>query len=228
MAELVSLAEDLWAAEHPLKMPGGVRMNARMTVLRLPGEKLWIHSPIPIDDGLAAALARLGAVAYLVAPNQFHNLFLGPASTRFPEARVFAAPGLRERIPSLRIDEVLSAEPPAAWAGLVDQRLVAGAPQASEVVFVHRASRTLIVSDLLFNIKKPEGFGTKALLTVMGTRGKLARSRIWYALVKDKAAWKDSVREVVALDFDRLIMAHGEIVSSGAKARVNEVLGPYL
>ncbi|MDI3288062.1 DUF4336 domain-containing protein [Polyangium sp. 15x6] len=228
MAELVSLAEDLWAAEHPVKMPGGVRMDTRMTVVRLPGEKLWVHSPIPIDDSLAAELTKLGKVSYLVAPNLYHNLFLGRASERFPEARVFAPPGLGEKIPSLRIDEVLSADTPAAWADVFAQRLVEGAPQMQEVVFLHRPSKTLVVSDLLFNIERPEGLATKVVLTMMGTRGKLARSRMWSLITKDKAAWRASVREVVALDFDRLIMAHGEVVASGAKARVNEALGPFV
>ncbi|MDI1448565.1 DUF4336 domain-containing protein [Polyangium sp. 6x1] len=227
MAELVSLAEDLWAAEHPVRMPGGVRMDTRMTVVRLPGEKLWIHSPIPIDDTLAAALAKLGTVSYLVAPNLYHNLFLGRASERFPEARVFAPPGLREKIPSLRIDEVLSGEAPAAWAGVFEQRHVAGAPQMEEVVFLHRPTKTLVVSDLVFNIERPEGLATKLVLTMMGTRGKLARSRMWTFITKDKAAWNASVREVLALDFDRLIMAHGEVVAEGAKDRVRAV-GLYL
>ncbi|MDC3956714.1 DUF4336 domain-containing protein [Polyangium jinanense] len=228
MAELVSLAEDLWAAEHPVKMPGGVRMDTRMTVVRLPGEKLWVHSPIPIDDTLAAELTKLGKISYLVAPNLYHNLFLGRASERFPEARVFAPPGLEKKIPSLRIDEVLSADTPATWADVFTQRLVEGAPQMQEVAFLHRPSKTLVVSDLLFNIERPEGLATKVVLTMMGTRGKLARSRMWNFITKDKAAWRASVREVVALDFDRLIMAHGEVVASGAKARVNEALGPYV
>jgi hypothetical protein len=228
MAELVSLAEDLWAAEHPIRMPGGVQMQTRMTVVRLPGDKLWMHSPIPIDDTLAAALDKLGKVAYIVAPNLYHNLFVGPASARYPEARVYAPPGLKEKIPALRIDEVFSFAPPADWGDTFEQRSVAGAPSMREVVFLHRPSRTLIVSDLVFNIEKPEGLTTKVVLTMMGTRGKLARSRMWSLITKDKAAWKASVREVLALDFDRLIMAHGEVVTSGAKARANEVLGPHV
>ncbi|WP_170319727.1 DUF4336 domain-containing protein [Polyangium spumosum] len=228
MAELVSIAEDLWAATHPLRIAGGVRMDTRMTVARLPGERLWIHSPIPIDDALAAALEELGKVSYLVAPNLYHNLFLGPASARFPEARVFAPPGLARKIPSLRIDEALSAAPPDAWAGVIDQRLVEGAPPMEEVVFLHRPSRSLVVSDLLFNIQRPEGLGTKFVLTLMGTRGKLARSRAWSLITKDKAAWKASVREVLALDFEKMIMAHGDVVADDAKARVSEVLRPYL
>ncbi|TKD03072.1 DUF4336 domain-containing protein [Polyangium fumosum] len=228
MAELVSLAEDLWAAEHPLRVAGSVRMNARMTVARLPGDELWVHSPIPIDDTLAAALVKLGRVAYLVAPNLYHNLYLGPASARFPEARVFAPPGLKEKIPSLRIDEVLSGEAPAAWAGIFEQRHIEGAPQMEEVVFLHRPSKTLVVSDLLFNIERPEGLATKIVLTMMGTRGKLARSRMWNFITKDKVAWEASVRGVLALDFDRLIMAHGDVVASGAKTRVSEALGPYV
>ena len=228
MAELVSLAEDLWAAEIPLRVFGVLQMNTRMTVARLPGGKLWVHSPIPIDDALADALAKLGTVSYLVAPNRFHNLFLGAASARYPEARVFAAPRLEEKIPSVRIDEVLSGGLPAAWAGDVDVRLIEGAPMISEVVFLHHASRTLIVSDLLFNIEEPEGLISKLVYTAMGTHGKLALGREWSMIAKDRAALRASVREVVGLDFDRLIMAHGSVVAEGAKARVQAALHAWL
>jgi hypothetical protein len=228
MAELVPLAEDLWAAEHPLRLAGFLRMNARMTVVRLPGERLWVHSPIPIDEELAAALAKLGRVSYLVAPNRFHNLFVGPASARYPEARVFAAPRLREKLPSLRVDEVLTNMPPAAWADAFDVRLIEGVPMVSEVVFLHHASRTLIVSDLLFNIERPEGLGSKLVYTVMGTRGKLALSREWPLIAKDRAALRASLHAVAALDFDRLIMAHGEVVAEGAKARVQSAFRGWL
>lgn len=228
MAELVSLAKDLWAAEYPLRAFGFLRMNARMTVVRLPGDSLWIHSPIPIDDTLAASLAKLGRVAYLVAPNRFHNLFLGAASARYPEARVFAAPRLQEKKPSLRIDEVLTEAPPAAWGGAFDVRLIEGVPMVSEVVFVHHASRTLIVSDLLFNIEKPEGLGSKLVYALMGTNGKLALSREWPLIARDRAALRGSLHAMAALDFDRLIMAHGEVVAEEAKARVRVALRGWL
>ncbi|MRG95789.1 DUF4336 domain-containing protein [Polyangium spumosum] len=228
MAELVPLAEDLWAAEHPLRFAGFLRMNARMTVARLSGGELWVHSPIPIDDSMAAALAKLGRVAYLVAPNRFHNLYIGAASARYPEARVFAAPRVEEKIPSVRIDEVLSADPPAAWGGDVETRLVEGAPMMSEVVFLHHASRTLIVTDLLFNIEEPEGLVSRVVYAAMGTNGKLAMGREWPLIAKDRAALRASVRAVAGLDFDRLIMAHGSVVAEGAKDRVSEALRSYL
>jgi len=227
MAELISLAEDLWAAEHPLRLPGGFRLNTRMTVARLPDETLWVHSPIPMDDALAAALTKLGRVSFLVAPNLYHNLFVGPASARFPDARVFAPPGFQKKYPKVRVDETLSATPIDAWAGVIDHRLVEGAPSIAEVVFLHKPSRTLVVSDLLFNVERPENFFTKLVLTLAGTRGKLGRSREWHVLAKDRAAWNASVREVLAFDFDRLIMAHGEVVEEGAKERVHAI-GMYL
>ena len=224
MAELVPVSEDIWAVETPISLPGGVRMKTRMTVIRLGDGRLLLHSPVAMDDALLRALVSLGPVGYLVAPNRFHHLRMPHAARRFPEAAVFGAPGLREKVRGLRVDEVLSDDVPAEWASELSQTLVEGAPEMSEVAFFHKKSRTLVVSDLLFNIVEPEGFATKMVLTLMGTAGRLAKSRLWWKFTNDKNSFGASVKKIMEWDFDRLIMAHGDIVEHDAKPRATHLL----
>src|SRR5688500_18374152 len=87
-------AENLWTADHELKVPGGVPFPVRMTVARLSDRSLALISPVPIDDALASELAGLGPVSHLIAPNLFHHFYLAPAKVRYPEARVLGPPGL--------------------------------------------------------------------------------------------------------------------------------------
>ena len=61
--------------------------------------------------------------------------------------------------------------------GGIDQILIEGAPKLSEVVFFHRASRSLLVSDLFFNVTEPETWATGLLLRMMGTYKRFGRSR---------------------------------------------------
>lgn len=225
MSELVNITENVWAVEAPIQMPGGVRMKTRMTVVRLGDGRIWVHSPIAMQDELASKLSALGPVSFLVAPNRYHHLRMGEASKRFSQARVFGAPGLREKIRGLRVDEDLSNAAPSSWANELEQVVIDGAPEMSEVVFLHKPSGTLVISDLLFNILEPEGFSTKMILTLMGTRGRLAKSRFWWRLTKDRAAFDASVKKMLGWDFDRLIMAHGEVVPAGAKEKTATILG---
>ena len=59
--------------------------------------------------------------------------------------------GLEQKRPDLAIEAVLGDEAPAEWRGEVDQVFFRGRPFENEMVFLHRASRTLILCDLAFN-----------------------------------------------------------------------------
>ncbi len=221
---LTQYAEDLWFSEHDLFMPGGVHFRGRMTAARLPGGGLWLHSPVPINDALASELAALGPVAHLVAPNRLHHLHLPAAIARYPEARVWGAPGLAAKRPDVRFDEVLGEAAPGAWEGALDQAFIGGCGWINEVVFLHRASRTLIVTDLVFNIHRAANLRTRWVLTMTGAWGRLAQSRLWWVTTRDRAAAAESLERVLAWDFDRLLMAHGDPIDSGARGRLPEAL----
>ena len=221
---LQPVGPDLWTLQHPMKFPGGVRLPTRMTVARLPDGALWLHAPVPIDDALAAELAALGPVAHLVAPSLMHHLFVPRALGRYPQARLWAAPGLEEKRPALPVAEALTDQAPAAWRAVIDQHLVRGAPRLNEVVFLHRPSRTLIVADLVFNVRHAEGWATNLVLRTMGTRGRLGQSRLWHFYARDRAAVRSSVEEILRWDFDRILPGHGEPFAGDARAALRDAL----
>src|SRR5271170_8206523 len=92
------IADDVWGHEQDLRLPGGLPLPCRATVIRLRDGGLVLHSPLAIDDATARELAALGEVRALVAPNCVHWLFLKGAMERFPRARVFGAPGLERKV----------------------------------------------------------------------------------------------------------------------------------
>lgn len=61
MAELDTLAADLWAVERRLRV-GPVEIGTRMTVARLDDGGLFVHSPVALDPPLRLALDGLGPV----------------------------------------------------------------------------------------------------------------------------------------------------------------------
>lgn len=98
---LEAVATDLWIADGSPVPFLGIPYPTRMALARLPDGRLWVWSPIALDDALAAEIATHGEVADLVAPNKLHHLFLTAWAARWPAARLWAAPGLRRRRPDL-------------------------------------------------------------------------------------------------------------------------------
>src|SRR3546814_4429799 len=86
--------ERIWIIDGPeIRMdygPASIPFPTRMTVVRLAGGRLWVHSPIAPDTVLFEAIDALGDVAWLVAPNSLHNWYVADWQRRYPAARTLA------------------------------------------------------------------------------------------------------------------------------------------
>ena len=199
-------------------------MPTRMTALRFGSGGVALVSPVPIDDAMAAKIATLGEVWYLVAPNLLHHLYLAAAAARYPSARVLAPKGLVQKRPDLRIDAFLEAGLPSDLSDDVCAVRVEGAPDVDEVALFHAPSRTLVVTDLVFNVTRPRGLVAHIVLFLVGCHANLAQSRAWRFFVKDRAAAAASIRTLLALPFETLVVAHGEVVHERAKEALGRAL----
>jgi len=211
------LDRDLWAIDQRLRV-GGLELGARTCVIRLADGGVIVHAPGPLTAGLTREIEALGPVRALVAPNLLHHLFLAENTRAFPQARVFGAPGLREKLGSTRIDEVLGEKAPALWAAELEQLIVRGAPGLAEVVFLHRASRTLLCLDLCFNVRRSSSLFTRVFMRMNGAYGRFGPSRLFrYTIMKDARALRESIDRILAWDFDRVTVAHGDLLESGGR-----------
>jgi hypothetical protein len=213
---LRELAQDLFVVERPLSV-AGIEIGMRMTVIRLANGDLFLHSPVPVDDELRAAINAVGRVRHVVAPNKVHHLFVAGARAAWPDARFYAAPGLPEKRRDFHFDEVLGTEAPEAWRGQIDQVHMGGMPYVEEVVFHHRASGTVLLTDLAFNMREGKTFMTRIFLRVMGVSGRFGPSRMFKQMIRDRAAARASLDAVLAWEFDRVIVTHGVVLASRGK-----------
>jgi hypothetical protein len=95
---------------------------------------------------------------------------------------------------------------------------MAGAPSLNEVVFLHRASRTLLCLDLCFNVRESPSLVTRWLMRLNGAYGRFGPSRIFrFGVLKDARAMRASVDRILEWDFERVTVAHGEILESGGR-----------
>ncbi len=185
-----------------------------MTVLELGGD-LLVHSPVDVDP---ASLAHLGDVRWVLAPNLLHHLYVGPWIEA--GAQAWAAPGLPRKRPDLAFAGVV--EPGAAPFG-DDVALIPLACFAltNEVALLHRPSGTHVVTDLVFHFPPTAPLLTRAAMwCACGYPG--CRVTLLERFGVDRARARREIGELLALDFDRLVMAHGPVIETGGRQALAE------
>lgn len=210
------VAEGVHIVDSLMEGPLGTQLPVRMTVLRLPDGSLLLHSPTAFSPALGAALASLGPVRHLVAPNIAHWTFLEAWQRAFPEAVTWAAPGLRQRgqvrRSQVRLDHDLRPIPPAAWGGAITLVTVPGGLGFHEVAVFHEPSRTLVLTDLVLNL---EAERLPALLRPVARMfGVVAPYGMPPPYLRAIIRWRHraaarAAERLLALEPDRVIFAHG-------------------
>lgn len=223
-APLARVAEELWETSYPFRLFGFVPLGHRMTVVRRHSGGLLVHSPVPWSAPLAEALERLGRIETLVAPSLMHDLWLDGWFARYPEARFLAPRSFDRRRPTApKAADVASAFDDESDVTAVR---ISGMPRVRETVLLHNPTRTLIVADLLMNIRGPLAWPARWLLRLNGALGRPACSRLFRSMVRDRAAFRRSLQHVLRLDVERIVPGHGAIVERDGTRLLRSVLGP--
>ncbi|HTU00150.1 MAG TPA: DUF4336 domain-containing protein [Rhizomicrobium sp.] len=213
------VADRMWLCAYPVRM-AGTRFDARMTVIRLSSGALMLHSPCEITAAMAEEISALGPVAHIVAPGNFHTLYITSAQAAFPVAKTWICPGAELRRPGLKYDDVLGDAAPAAWAGEIGQVLVQGTRLMREVAMFHRASRTLILVDLIENFTDATpgiGWGMKLLFKyVLGMWDNPRLAPEYRMGWRDREQAAESLRRILAWEFERIVLAHGDLIERNA------------
>jgi glyoxylase-like metal-dependent hydrolase (beta-lactamase superfamily II) len=218
---LCEIAPDLWGAEEPLRYLG-FEMGRRMTIVRLAGGELLVHSPASLSGQLRSELDQLGEVRFVVPASILHgHFYMEQYREAYPRIELFKVPGLERKRPDLRFDRELTGSAEPEWSEELDQKRFEGHRVAgrvlNEVEFFHRKTRTLITGDLCFNIGPGWPLKTRLLAWGPRMRPRLGPTVAFRLGIRERAAARRSVERILEWDFDRILPGHGEIVSSGGK-----------
>ena len=206
--------EGLWTADDPsFRVAGIAPVGTRMTVVRLRDGRVVLISPIRLAPELRDEISKLGTVACIVAPSLVHHLFAAAAKDVFPEAKLLAVPGLPEKMPKIRFDGLLT-DPLTDFRDELQSLPVEGFPFLGEFAFFHPASRTLILTDLCFNIQRAPWWAVP-LFRLNGMWQRFGPSRIFRRLIRDRSALRNSIDRILRWDFDRVVVTHGEVLETG-------------
>ena len=228
---LKPVGEDLWIVDGPVVRMAyfgvSIPFPTRMVVARLSNGGLFLWSSIEPDGGLREEIDALGPVRHLVSPNKIHYAHIGGWKRIYPEATVWASPGVRERAASQRIDVSFDAdlrdEPDPTWREDLDQLVFRGSRFMEEVVFFHRKTRTLVLADLIENFE-PEKMGGayRWLVRAAGAADPDGKApidlRLTFAGRKDEA--RASFGRILAWEPDKVILAHGRWYSRNGSAEL--------
>jgi len=210
--ELVEVAEGILTVEGSIVMPLG-NFPRRMTVLTLQGGGSAVWSAIPLGEPEMARIEELGSVRFLIVPNQAHRLDLKPWQVRYPEAKIIAPPSAREAVaeaaPVDATDDII--RDPA-----ISFQLVPGTKGDEFALTVKRGDgTTLILNDILSNVRHPKGLGAQILARLLGFGVKRPRTSrpVRRMFVKDPAILAKQFRTWGAIaDLRRILVSHGDLI----------------
>ncbi|MEL7505101.1 MAG: DUF4336 domain-containing protein [Cyanobacteria bacterium J06554_6] len=226
------LDENLWVAEQPLRYMG-LMVGTRMTLIRLQEGELAVISPIRIDKATDAEIRSVGRVAHIIIPNLYHSLNAASCKARYPKAVLWAVPGLQAKRPDLVIDQTIDTVT-CPWPGLQPLffngfRTLGfnGFDILNECVFLHGASRTLILTDTAFHFDESFPALTRLTMGIIGGYKRLQPSLL-EKVASERETVRRSIEQVLGWDFDRVIMAHGSVIESQGKERLRKGYEQFL
>jgi hypothetical protein len=215
--------ENIWNIEGDKVTMLTIPFHTRMTIIRLPDSKLWLHSPVALNTKRINAIRKLGEVSYIIAPNIFHHLFIEDWLKEFPSARLWGAEGLPKKRTELNFSGVLKNTPEQEWSKEIDQLYFQGSKILPEVVFFHKQSKTVIMTDLIQNHdRSQEKIFWKIVKKLNGVLSPNGGVPIDLRMtIRDKKIARKSLSKLLNWEFEKLIIGHGLCIESNAKEYVS-------
>jgi hypothetical protein len=216
LGTLKPVADGVWIMDGPViqfgmpwpKMP----FPTRMTIIRCAGQNLLIHSPVALAPALSKEIEAIGQPRWIVAPNRIHYWWVADWHNAYPDAKVHVAPRVKEQA-GARLDfecTVIEGETGHPWEDDLATLAIAGS-YMTEIDFFHRASRTLILTDLIENFEpeKMASFFFRWLTWLGGVQhphGAMPRDM---RLTFPRPQLRVAVERMIAWEPERILLAHG-------------------
>jgi hypothetical protein len=180
-----------------------------MTIVKLAGGGLLLHSPIPVTPELKTCIDALGPVRHIVCPNLFHHLHAGSALAAWPRAKLHGPEALQRKRRDLRFDAVFGETPHPDWAQDLTAITIKGSLLGETVLF-HQASKTLITVDLVEYFSRHDHAPTRWYLKLGGIYGRAGWHPLLRMMYLNRGKARASMQRILALEFERVLVAHGD------------------
>ena len=213
---LERIDDGVLSVEGQIVMPLG-RFPRRMTVVALSRGRTAIFSPVALHEPAMRQIETLGRPTFLIVPNGFHRLDSRIWKQRYPEMTVICPPGAKKRVEeAVKVDATRDILKDAD----VDFIVTNGTRKMESALVVRRSEgTTLVINDLISNVRHPKGLGANIMARLFGfgvRRPQMAREVKWLlvrekpALAKQMRRWADDPH------LKRIIVSHGDVIERAA------------
>ena len=224
---LVQWADEIWTVDGPevrYRLAGvAIPCPTRMTVVRFQDGTLWLHSPVAYSHELTGALDSLAEITAIVAPNSFHHEHVAKWHSVYRDATVYSGSELAKRLGKSADWAAIDATQPANWSATFGY-VICDLGQFKEIVFFHRPSSTLIVTDLMqnFEASRIQSPMTRFLLWVGGATGPNGRASIEIRLAGfgRRKKLRNALQQIADWQPSGIILSHGLCYKTNA---INEL-----
>lgn len=234
--------------------------NKPLSTVKLSNGSLAVFSPVALTPSTLSRISSFGSgqVAYIIATDIEHHIFVSEWARAFPQAKIIGPEGLPEKRAKVTNDERIGHEPFAvvftkenkssvrvdeAFDADFEYEYVDSHPN-KELVFFYKPDKVLIEADLMFNLpaveqyskvpeaEKPTGsFLTRFFMNMNSTEGeaKGIKRFLWYAISRgDRAGFNESVRRIREWGFETIVPCHGETMVGNGKELYDKVFEWHL
>ena len=146
---------EIWTRDYPFYLRG-CYFYARCSIIKLSNGKYLIHSPSPIDDTLID-FVKDKEIEYIVAPGNYHYLYVAEWKKQYPNAKVLISPGVELKAYNLVSDVIygilhnnyIDNDINSVLNKDFDFVLIRGFSEMNEVSMIHKRTKTLILVDAM-------------------------------------------------------------------------------
>jgi len=224
---LKQLDASLWVNEVDFNLIG-INFGNRMTCIQLEDGSLCLHSPTKFDNSTLEKLINIGEIKTLICPSLMHNLFIMKWKKKNPNATLFSPSKAKNVSPDVTFDNSSTKDINQLFNNELICIPIEGMPMLQEYAFIHKASNTLILTDLAFNFGNEMTGWPRFFVRLYGAHNKFSPTITIRALIKDKRAFGKSLANILSYNFDRIIVSHGHVIEKDGKKVMLEAFDKYL
>nr|GAT54802.1 predicted protein [Mycena chlorophos] len=212
---------------------GFLHLGGRSVAVKLSSGDVWILASTPLSQETKEALDKMGPLKWIMAGNAFHHMYIA-----YPDAKLIGMKGLVEKKQKegITLDGAFGVDPPETKYGFEDEIYPCyfSGRSNGEVAFLHAPTKSLIVSDLIFNLPCTEQYSKTKITGRIPIIGDSLAPGTWlhgvFARrgVTNIETMSRDAKTVLEWQPARIIPAHGDVIEKDAPAKWAEVYRQFL
>ena len=217
------IAEDIFMLRGSIKMNPLLRITRNMGIIRN-GDELSLINPVRVSAKVEAQIAKLGQIKHVIRLGCFHGVDDPYYVEKFGAQMWAQLGGTTYTVP--KIDKELDSVAPLPFDN-AEIFEFAGTTQPESALFIRRGTGILFTCDAIQNYGdySYNNIAAKVLMPFIGFPRTTIIGPMWlkYQTPEDETL-EPEFRRLLGLKFDRLLAAHGTLLTTGAHAAVERAV----